>query len=52
MQIHLKFHQQDGMSEYDIALELQIGRSMVQKFMERATAKIENAELTSFFLSK
>lgn len=40
----------DGMSEYDIALELHVGRSTVQKFLERAKAKIENAKMSSLFL--
>jgi RNA polymerase sigma factor (sigma-70 family) len=50
-QCYMLYHV-DGMSEYDIAIELQIGRSTVQKFMERATTKIENAKLTSLFLWK
>jgi RNA polymerase sigma factor (sigma-70 family) len=40
----------DGMSEYDIALELHLGRSTVQKFLERAKVKIEEAKMSSLFL--
>lgn len=40
----------DGMSEYDIALELHVGRSTVQKFLERAKEKIEDAKMSSLFL--
>ncbi|NOU95610.1 hypothetical protein GC093_20595 [Paenibacillus sp. LMG 31456] len=40
----------DGMSEYDIALELHLGRSTVQKFLERAAKKIEDAKMNSLFL--
>lgn len=40
----------DGMSEYDIAQELHLGRSTVQKFLERAEKKIEDAKMNSLFL--
>jgi RNA polymerase sigma-70 factor (ECF subfamily) len=40
----------DGMTEYDIARELHLGRSTVQKFLERAKNKIENAKINSLFL--
>jgi RNA polymerase sigma factor (sigma-70 family) len=40
----------DGMSEYDIARELHLGRSSVQKFLERAKEKIEEAKMSSLFL--
>jgi predicted DNA-binding protein YlxM (UPF0122 family) len=40
----------DGMSEYDIARELNVGRSTVQKFLERAKQKIEYAKVSSLFL--
>jgi RNA polymerase sigma factor (sigma-70 family) len=42
----------DGMDEYEIARELNLGRSTVHEYMERATTKIENAKLTSLFLWK
>jgi RNA polymerase sigma factor (sigma-70 family) len=40
----------DGMSEYEIAQELNVGRSTVQKFLERAKEKIEDAKMSSLFL--
>lgn len=40
----------DGMSEYEIARELNVGRSSVQKFLERARNKIEEAKVSSLFL--
>jgi positive control factor len=40
----------DGLSEYEIAQELHLGRSTVQKFLERAKQKIENAKVNSLFL--
>lgn len=43
-------HAVDGMSFEEIARELYVGRSTVQKYIERAREKIENAKLTSLFL--
>jgi len=40
----------DGMSEYDIAQELHLGRSTVQTYLERAKEKIEYAKMSSLFL--
>lgn len=40
----------DGMSEYEIALELHLGRSTVQTYLERAKLKIEDAKANSLFL--
>jgi len=40
----------DGMSEYEIAQELHIGRATVHTFLERAAEKIENAKVSSLFL--
>lgn len=48
-QCYMLYHV-DGMSEYDIARELNLGRSTVQKFLERANKKIEDAKVSSLFL--
>lgn len=40
----------DGMSYEEIGMELNLGKSTVQTYVDRATAKIENAKLTSLFL--
>lgn len=40
----------DGMTYEEIGMELNVGKSTVQTYIERATAKIENAKLTSLFL--
>lgn len=48
-QCFLMYHV-DGMSEYDIALELHLGRSTVQEYLIRAKRKIEEAKASSLFL--
>ncbi|WP_376768651.1 sigma factor-like helix-turn-helix DNA-binding protein [Paenibacillus foliorum] len=40
----------DCMSEYDIVLELHLGRSTVQNFIEQATKKIEDTKMNRLFL--
>ncbi|UKS27192.1 LuxR C-terminal-related transcriptional regulator [Paenibacillus sp. HWE-109] len=42
----------DGMSEYDIARELQLGRTTVQDYLQNAKRKIENEKLTNLFLAE
>lgn len=48
-QCYMLYHV-DGMSEYDIARELQLGRSSVHKFLDRAKEKIEESKMNSLFL--
>ncbi|OXM17333.1 sigma factor-like helix-turn-helix DNA-binding protein [Paenibacillus herberti] len=40
----------DGMTFEEISRELHVGRSSVQKYIERAREKIENTKMTSLFL--
>jgi len=40
----------DGLTLEEIGMELHLGKSTVQTYIERATVKIENAKLTSLFL--